>query len=201
MHRYADPATWMAVAAVAALLVAAGPVALAQSDDVVTRHRTYETAVTNQVFGIIWTCPTGFVLGAAGQDPDCDPAGQTQDGSFDLGGAIFRPDPTTADATGVRVRIVDDAWGGGAVAGFVCITYDDNHICPEEDGWPLNEVFCGASSTLPLEPGGGWSILVFVHGSSGQALYCDPADAPTGGTSGGVLTEEGGVYADFTVPG
>lgn len=184
--------------AVALLAVGATPAALAQTDGVVTVRRTYEVAAHNvAVPWLGWTCPTGHLLEQAGEEPDCDPTDQTQDGSIDLGGALFESGPRTADATSVRISIVDDAFGGGVVAGHVCVDHDQDNVCGY--GYDQSVIFCGDSPDLRLR-GGPWTIAVFVGGGVRAELWgCDVTEAPAA-TSGGLLTEDGGVYADFTVP-
>lgn len=188
--------------AAALMLVAAGPVALAQSGDIVTRHRTYETALNNlQPYFFLLNCPTGYVLEEAGQEGDCDPTGQTQDGSIDVGGVAIYPDEATENATKVRVRIVDDVWGPNAVAGYACVLTSPHQFCAQDSYPPDKTSFCGDSGWELDTFDGDWHVLyVWVLGAVHQHYMCEPYDAITGGTSGGVLTEDGGIYADFVVP-
>lgn len=182
----------VAATAVALLLaVALAPLAAGgHGGTPVTLRATYETARPNAwPVGLVWACPTGYLLGLAGQEADCDPTGQTQDGSIDLGGAVFvndDPGGPLADTTRLRLAVVDDVFGAGVVAATFCI----DGVCDEET--ENQGTFCGDSGVIEVPDG--WSdVVVWVWGPTGQALHCDIQEA-LGGTSGGVLTEDGGIF-------
>lgn len=180
----------LTVLAVAFLVVA---VPLTANAETITRHRTYEATLTG-FFGV--ECAPGYVLGI----DDCDPTDRTDDGSIDVGAVRIPADGALAGATEVQVSIVDDVWGPDAVAGYVCALGTDDFYsnCGEQQSG--YDTFCGKSEPVSPHTGEIGEVWVYVLGPRYQALFCDPAGAPTGGTSGGVLTDDGGIYAGFTVP-
>lgn len=163
--------------------------------ETVTRRRTYETAISNSgPAAFLLDCVPGHLPGG-----DCDPTGQTGDGSIDVGGASIAPDAATRNATAVRVRVVDDVRGAGVVGAGVCWDLDGDRVCHPEEA---SARFCGQGPWLtPVEDPRGWvRVEVFVYSGLRHALYCP--DAPTqGGTSGGVLDPAAGIYVDFRLPG
>lgn len=184
------------LAALAVAVLVAGVPAVAGAETV-TRHRTYETAVTNGFPGgwLLVDCAPGY--GPASDD--CDPSGATEDGSVDVGGVVIPADGTADGATEVQVRIVDDVWGAGAVAGYVCALGFAHDSCAEQQSG--FELFCGESSPVSPHTGEIKEVHVTVLGTWWQVVACDPAMAPTGGTSGGVINPAAGIYAEFGVPG
>lgn len=108
---------------------------------------------------------------------DCDPTGQTEDGSIDLGGIILRD---LDGVSAVEAHVTDDVFGD-AVGGRLCEDHDDNNICGEPDKGEALLPFCETGGVL----GVGLdtvSIGIFVNGSYGQAEHCDPTEAPTSTT-------------------
>lgn len=126
-----------------------------------------------------------------------DPTCTTADCKVNAGGVSFDRGafpPTDAGAADrVDVRIVDDEWGPDVVMGTICIQSNDDGVCGAgSEPW---QWFCGNVSFNMTE---GWqSIEVYLAGPGAQFLWagCPYEPAPTGATTGGVLTEEGGVYA------
>lgn len=185
--------TWGIVALGLALLA---PTALAgHGGPSKTLHRTYEFAHHNQ--GPFWAagdCITGEETGGA---LACDPTGQMQDGSFDVGGVWeHQHDPEVPHGTdGVQVRVVDDIWGGGVLAASLCTDDDDDQLCGETGEGEVRVTFCGDSPSISLS--GMWHIAVAVVGGGvRQALWCDINDAPAA-TSGGVLDPDAGIFLTF----
>lgn len=172
------------------------PAASAQETTVV--HVTYEWAQTgitvedsSEYFGV------------------CPPA--TNDGWCDIGGTEFFCNPPEGsiddarepgcDFTLAQVSIVDDLWGAGVVVGIVATDVNGNHITGEEDEGEVSETFCGDSSSFDipdLEGPNYASIAIFLPGPDAQATNCDPAAAPTGATTGGILDPAGGIFVTLS---
>lgn len=154
----------------------------------VTMHRTYELGPTF----FVWSCPPGD----AGLD--CDPTGQTQDDSIDLGGVqIFAEDvPVGVDT--VQASVVDDVWGAGVVAGFLCTEENGDNICGDTEAGEVQQNFCGQSEVMDIPPAPNWEkVDVFVSFPVWQVEHCDPTAAPTGATSGGVANPAAGIFITF----
>lgn len=162
-------------------------VPLAAADHDLSAHRTYEFGPPGDY--IIIQCVTGNEqLGT-----DCDPTGTTQDGSIDLGGAIFSGEEL-AGFTTVEASIVDDVFGSGTVGFWLCAHIEGSGAC--DDPGELMGQFCGSSGAQTL-PDGYDSFTVFVNGAIFQALDCDATQAPTS-TSGGLLDPSGGIFLSFS---
>lgn len=167
---------------IASLLAPAA--AAGHGGDPVIVHRTYEEAHHN--FAIL----TGFRFE--------DPTGLTADGTIDLGGAVIFPEDVPDGVNTVQASIVDDIWGPGAVAGWLCVDVNGDSICDPEDDEP-SLFFCGDSVVVDIPAAPGWNFInIIVAGSFTQALICDITAAPTGGTHGGVLDPAGGIFATVT---
>lgn len=169
----------------ASLLILGVPVQAGHGGDPLTVHKTYEEAVHNTA---------GLILV---QQFD-DPTGQTQDGTLHLGGAGFYPEDVVPGVDSVQASIVDDVYGAGTVVGWITSDENGNNIGGEEEHGEVSVFFCGQSQPVSIPPSPDWYfIIIGVGGEIHQALICNPAAAPTGGTSGGVLNPAGGIYATF----
>lgn len=168
-------------------LVLAAPTALAgHGGDPITIHRTYEVGFTYA--GV--HCVPGYAT------VDCDPTGQTQDGSIDASVVWYEKAagdlPAGVDA--VQASVIDDIFGPGIIGGHICTDEggDGNDICGEAH--ETNEAFCGQSSVVDI-PRIWQAVGVFLGGPVRQTLSCDPTQGIA--TSGGVLNPAGGVYLIF----
>lgn len=172
---------------VLALALVTAPAALAgHGGDPVSIHATYELGPTF----FVWSCPPGDAgLG-------CDPTGQTQDGSIDLGGVQIFAEDVPRGVDSVQAAVVDDVFGPGSVAGFLCTEEDGNNVCGETDKGEAAQVFCGSSSTLSIPPAPNWEKTdVFVSYYGWELTDCDLADGFA--TSGGVLNPNAGIFVTF----
>lgn len=161
-----------------------------------TLHATYEITPFTM---------TGLV------DTQPDPVGVTPDGYWDLNGVLFScpqvqgsyvvVEDSNHDGCGtwneLQAMIVDDVWGSNAVFGMVCVDGNGDFICEDTPAEPKS-FFCGTSPVIDFEPYEEGSITVWLGGTTGQAMYCDPGDAPTGAETGGILNPAGGVYITLT---
>lgn len=127
-----------------------------------------------------------------------DPAGVTDDGNFQTGGAKWFGEDLPVGVDAVQVSVVDDVWGAGVIGASLATDVDDNSIYGEEEQGEVAVQFCGNSPVVDLIPTPGWAaLIVFVGQPYRQYLNCDPLDAPTGATTGGVLDPAGGVFGTF----
>lgn len=121
-----------------------------------------------------------------------DPVGVTCDDSIDVGGVIVEDAPPGTSS--VQVTVVDDVFGANSVAATLCIDEDQDNIC----GGPgeASVDFCGSSPIVGFSHPA--TVVVFLGGPADQALQCDPGDAPTGATTGGLLSPSGGVFITYS---
>lgn len=159
----------------------------------VTYHTTYEFSTTLEDFAVD------------------DPAGVTHDGQINTGAARFLPQgedgrpahmkarvPDGVDA--VQASIVDDLWGPGVVAGFICTDEDENNVCGEQaDKGEVQAIFCGDSPIVSIPASPNWDYLaVYVSLAPWWQLQdCDPNEAPTGALAGGVINPNAGIFTTF----
>lgn len=102
------------------------------------------------------------------------------------------------DPSSVQASIIDDLWGPGVVAGFLCTDENANDVCGETDEGEVARWFCGDSAPVAVPPSPDLdAVAVFVGGPIAQAQHCDATEAPTGGTTGGVLNPGNGVFLTF----
>lgn len=168
----------------ASLLLVAVPAQAGHGDAPLTVHQTYEEAHHNQ---------GGFFL-VFRED---DPTGQTQDGTLDLGGTAFFPEDVEPGVDSLQASIVDDIYGAGTVVGWICSDENGDNLCDPADE-EISSFFCGQSQVVSIPPSPDWHfVIVGVGGPLSQALLCDPSQAPLGGTSGGVLNPNGGIFGTF----
>lgn len=174
------------------LLLTAAPALAGHGGDPISVQRTYEVGPIE--VGAV-TC-IGNPQGLTGS---CDPTGQTQDGSIDVGGAIFTADDLPDGVDAFQATIVDDIWGPDVVSGDMCTDEDGNDVCGETDKGEVEEEFCGSSSVVSIPPVPNFdSATVFVEGPQEQTTNgCSTTAAPTGATTGGVLNPNGGIFITF----
>lgn len=164
-------------------LMLVSPLALAgHGGGPVSQRRTYELAAHNNGAGFVLDCPlgTGGVLG-------CDPTGQAQDGSVDLGGAVFVP-PDDHAVSSVSIQVFDDR--SRTVFGQVCQDVNADGVCGDQHD--LFYPFCDTTGVLPVRG----PVVVFVYGVVDTTLNCAPS---LGATTGGVLDPSAGIFATFSV--
>lgn len=176
-------------AATAAILLAMVPVATAtHGTDSLDQRRTYEVPPVWNDLALMSSTNLG------------DPTGTTEDGSLDGGGVIFARDALPAahrgDVRSVDVSIVDDQWGPEVVMGTICVEIDGDDLCGE--GFEPWQWFCGSLEGFDV-PAGWVEVQVYLAGPGAQFLWdeCPFEPAPTGATTGGVRTDDGGVFATF----
>lgn len=144
-----------------------------------------------------------------------DPVGVTPDGYVNQGACHYEFPGATSDPwfheknEGVKIEgqystmqatVVDDVFGT-TVGARLCFNFDDNRLCGDHEK-EIVLSFCGTSPVLDsaVDSDGdghrdfGSYIAVYVMGPINQAMSCDPAAAPIGGTSGGILNPSGGIF-------
>lgn len=203
-------------ASIAALALIAPAGAASHVDPGSSIHRTYELGppgdflvsdcVTGDERTTYWRhpldvsaagAPASDASGPEAPQASCDPAGQTQDGSIDVGGAVVRSGDVPDGVRSLQTDIVDDVFGADAVGGLVCNDRDGDLICGETADGELRANFCGTTPPLTIPPPRDWhAVVVFVNGPVAQTIDCDAAAAPTA-TTGGVLDPAAGIFLAF----